>query len=87
MIGRRGFIRLLGGAAAWPVAARAQQSERMRLIGVLMSPAASDPEGQARISAFGQGLRQWGWTDGRNVRFEYRWAAGIADDIENMLQS
>jgi len=80
---RREFITLLGGAmAAWPLATSAQQAgERMRLIGVLMSPAANDPEGQARIAAFGQGLQQWGWFDSRNVRVEYRWAAGIADNI------
>ena len=79
---RREFITLLGGAAAaWPLAARAQQGERMRRIGVLMSLAADDPEGQARIAAFLQGLQQLGWTDGRNVRIDYRWAAGDADRI------
>ena len=79
---RREFITLLGGAAAaWPLAARAQQGERMRRIGVLMSSAADDPEGQARIAAFLQGLQQLGWTDGRNVRIDTRWAAGNADDI------
>ena len=76
---RREFITLLGGAAAaWPLAARAQQAERMRRIGVLMNVAADDPEGQARIAAFLQGLQQLGWTDGRNVRIDYRWAAGDA---------
>ena len=71
---RREFITLLGGAAAaWPLAARAQQRERMRRIGVLMSLAADDPEAQARIAAFLQGLQQLGWTDGRNVRIDYRW--------------
>ena len=79
---RREFITLLGGAAAaWPLAARAQQSERMRRIGVLMNLAAIDPEGQARIAAFLQGLQQLGWTDGRNVRIDYRWTAGDADHI------
>ena len=79
---RREFITLLGGAAAaWPLAARAQQGERMRRIGVLMSTAADDPEGQARIAAFLQGLQQLGWTDGRNVRIDIRWAAGDADRI------
>ena len=74
---RREFITLLGGAAAaWPLAARAQQGERMRRIGVLMHAAADDPEGQARIAAFLQGLQQLGWTDGRNVRIDYRWARG-----------
>ena len=79
---RREFITLLGGAAAaWPLAARAQQPERMRRIGVLMPLAADDPEGQARIAAFLQGLQQLGWTDGRNVRIDYRWARGDADRI------
>ena len=74
---RREFITLLGGAAAaWPLAARAQQRERMRRIGVLMNLAADDPEGQARIVAFVQGLQQSGWADGHNVRIEIRWAAG-----------
>ena len=77
---RREFITLLGGAAAaWPLAARAQQPERMRRIGVLMSLAADDPEGQARVAAFLQGLQQLGWTDGRNVRIDTRWGAGDAD--------
>ena len=66
---------------AWPLAARAQQPERMRRIGVLMSLAADDPEAQARIAAFLQGLQQLGWTDGRNVRIDTRWGAGDADDI------
>ena len=78
---RREFITLLGGAAAWPLAARAQQPERVRRIGVLMNLAADDPEGQARIAAFLQELQQLGWTDGRNVRIEYRWAAGDAERI------
>src|SRR5262245_52652406 len=76
---RRQCITLLGGAAAaWPLAARAQQGERMRRIGVLMNLAADDAEGQARLTAFLQGLQQSGWTDGRNVRIDYRWAAGNA---------
>jgi putative ABC transport system substrate-binding protein len=75
---RREFISLLGGAAAWPLAVRAQQGERVRRIGVLMNLAADDPEGQARLTAFAQGLQQLGWTDGRNVRIDYRWAAGDA---------
>ncbi len=79
---RREFITLLGGAAAaWPLAARAQQGERMRRIGVLMSVAADDPEGQARLAAFLQGLQQLGWTDGRNVRIDTRWGAGDAERI------
>jgi putative tryptophan/tyrosine transport system substrate-binding protein len=75
---RRDFITLLGGAAAWPLAARAQQPERMRRIGVLMNLAADDAEGQTRTAAFLQGLQQLGWTDGGNVRIDYRWAAGDA---------
>jgi putative tryptophan/tyrosine transport system substrate-binding protein len=79
-IGRRELLAALGGAAAaWPVAARAQQGERMRSIGVLMSLVEDDPEGQARVAAFLQGLQQLGWTDGRNVRIDIRWAAGDAD--------
>jgi putative ABC transport system substrate-binding protein len=77
---RREFITLLGGAAAWPIAAHAQQGERMRRIGVLMPLAADDLEAQARITAFVQGLQQLGWTDGRNVRIDTRWAAGNVDD-------
>jgi putative tryptophan/tyrosine transport system substrate-binding protein len=79
---RREFITLIGGAAAaWPVAARAQQPDRMRRIGVLMSLAADDPEGQARLTAFVQGLQELGWTDGRNVQIDYRWPAGDAERI------
>jgi putative tryptophan/tyrosine transport system substrate-binding protein len=79
---RRGFITLLGGAAAaWPLAARAQQGERMRSVGVLMSLVADDPEGQARVAAFRQELQQLGWIEGRNVRIDIRWAAGDADRI------
>ena len=79
---RREFITLLGGAAAaWPVAVRAQQPERMRRIGVLLSFAADDPEALASVGAFLQGLQQLGWTDGRNVRIDIRWGAGNADDI------
>jgi putative tryptophan/tyrosine transport system substrate-binding protein len=79
---RREFITLLGGAAAaWPLAALAQQGERLRRIGVLMNQAADDPAGQARLIAFVQALQQFGWTDGRNVRIDTRWAAGDADRI------
>jgi putative ABC transport system substrate-binding protein len=77
---RRGFIAGLGSAAAWPVVARAQQAERIRRIGVLMIQAADDPVGQARVKVFQQGLQQLSWTDGRNVRIDYRWAAG---NVEN----
>jgi putative ABC transport system substrate-binding protein len=77
---RRDFITLLGGAAAtWPLAARAQQRERMRRIGVLMTGAADDAEGQARLTGFLQGLQEFGWTAGRNARIDYRWAANDAD--------
>jgi putative ABC transport system substrate-binding protein len=77
---RRDFITLVGGAAAgWPLAARAQQAERMRRIGVLMNAAADDPEGQARIAAFHQGLQELGWTLGRNARIDARWGAVDAD--------
>jgi putative ABC transport system substrate-binding protein len=76
---RREFITLLGGAAGWPLAVRAPQPERMRRVGVLMHLAADDPEGQARIAAFTQGLQELRWTIGRNVRIDYRWAAGDAE--------
>jgi len=72
---RRDFITLLGGAAAWPPAARAQ-GERVRRIGVLMNLASDDPEGQDRVAAFMQGLQESGWAVGRNVRVDYRWGAG-----------
>jgi putative tryptophan/tyrosine transport system substrate-binding protein len=76
---RRAFITLLGGAAAWPLAARAQQLQRMRRIGMLMPWAAADPEAQARLTAFVQALALLGWIDGRNVRIETRWGDGNAD--------
>ena len=77
----RALITLLGGAAAWPVAARAQQAERMRRIGVLMNTAADDPEPAHSLATFVQRLQQLGWTDGRNVQIDTRWAAGDADRI------
>jgi putative ABC transport system substrate-binding protein len=76
---RREFITLLGSAAAWPLEAGAQQSGQMRRIAVIMVLAADDPEDQARVAAFQQGLAQFGWTDGRNVRIDYRWGAGDPD--------
>jgi putative ABC transport system substrate-binding protein len=84
---RREFITLLGGAAAsavsysiyWSLAARAQQGQRARRIGVLMGLRADDPESQGRLAAFAQGLQQAGWTFGENVRLEYHWGAGNAD--------
>ena len=76
---RRAFITVLGAAAAWPRAARAQQPDRVRRIGVLMNVAADDPEALARVGAFSQGLAELGWTIGRNVRVDYRWYAGNSD--------
>jgi putative ABC transport system substrate-binding protein len=81
---RRDFITLLGSAAAapslWPLTARAQQRERMRRVGFMLTALpADDPEGQARITAFAQGLERLGWSDGRNLRIDYRWGLGDAD--------
>jgi ABC-type uncharacterized transport system substrate-binding protein len=81
-IGRRQFITLLSGAAAaWPLAVRAQQGERMRRVGVLHNFAADDPLGQARNGVFLQALQEVGWTIGRNLQIETRWAAGDADRL------
>jgi len=81
MSSRREFIMLLGGATAmWPLAARAQQSKRLRRVGVLMPYAANDPQVQTRNAAFLQGLQQLGWTVGNNVQIDYRWSAGNEDD-------
>jgi len=81
---RRQFITLLGGAAAtWPLAARAQQRERMRRIGLLMTYPADDPVGQARLLALAQELAQLGWTDGRNVRIDVRWGAADPERIRS----
>jgi putative tryptophan/tyrosine transport system substrate-binding protein len=77
---RRGFISLLGGAAAWPLAARAQQGERIKRVGVLAGLAADDPLAQDRVAAFVQELHKLGWVDGRNVRIDTRWAAGNSGD-------
>jgi putative ABC transport system substrate-binding protein len=72
---RRAFITLLGGAAAaWPLAAGAQQADRMRRIGLLIQFAESDPNGQARVAAFREGLQKLGWRIGDNLRIDYRWA-------------
>ena len=76
---RQEFLTLIGGAATSPLAARAQQGERVRRIGVLMNLAADDAEGQARLAAFLQGLQEAGWAVGRNVRIDLRWGAGDAD--------
>jgi putative ABC transport system substrate-binding protein len=79
---RREFITLLSGAAvAWPIAARAQQAEQMRRIGVLMNRATDDPENRAYLAAFRQVLQQLGWPEGRNVQIDYRWASGDADFV------
>jgi putative ABC transport system substrate-binding protein len=71
---RREFISLIGGAATWPLPARAQQSERVRRVGVLMAYAESDDEAQAWVAAFREGLQKLGWVEGRNIRFDTRWA-------------
>jgi putative ABC transport system substrate-binding protein len=74
---RRDFIKMVGGAtAAWPLVARAQQGDRMRRIGVLMNTGADEPESQARLAAFMQGLQELGWSVGHNLRVDYRWSAG-----------
>src|SRR5262245_51192599 len=78
-IRRREFITLFASAAAWPLAARAQQGERVRRIGVLAAYAENDPEAQVRVVAFRQALQGLGWTEGRNIAMEYRWGAGDAD--------
>ncbi len=79
---RREFITLLGGAAAsWPLAARAQQADRMRRIGILTALAESDREAQSWVAAFGDELRKLGWTEGRNIQIDTRWATA---DVESM---
>jgi len=76
---RREFITLLGGAAAWPLVAHAQQSARVRRIGVLTNLPENDPESKSRNAAFLQALQQLGWTDGGNIRIDYRWTLGDAE--------
>ena len=84
---RREFLKLVGGSAvAWPLVARAQQPERMRRIGVLMGYAESDRQGQANVAAFRMGLQKLGWTEGRNVAIEYRWAAAEADLVQRFAK-
>jgi ABC-type uncharacterized transport system substrate-binding protein len=78
---RREFIMLIGGAAAWPLAARGQQPGRMRRIGVLTPFPADDAEGHARLTAFAQALQQLGWTVGQNVHIDYRWGPGNAETM------
>jgi putative ABC transport system substrate-binding protein len=75
---RRDFIATFGGTVVLPFVGHAQQRSRLRLVGVLMDLAADDPEGQARLTSFLQGLQEFGWTNGRNVRIEFRWGAGSA---------
>jgi ABC-type uncharacterized transport system substrate-binding protein len=76
---RRQFIRLLGGAAVWPLAAHAQQPEPMRRIGILMNRSEDSAEGQARVAALRQSLQQLGWSEGRNVRIDVRWGEDKID--------
>ena len=84
---RREFITLLGGAATWPLAASAQQRERVRRIGMLNTFAAKDPEGQARIAALLQALQPLGWTVGTNLRIDQRWGAGdVASTRKNAAE-
>ena len=81
-IGRRKFLATLGGGAAvWPLAARAQQRERMRRIGVLTNLSSDDPAQQSRVLAFAQTLAQSGWTEGRNVRIDIRWGASDPERV------
>ena len=83
---RREFITVLGGAAAWPLAARAQQGDRVRRIGVLMGGGENDPELKRGLSAFTQALADLGWTDGRNVRMDLRWGGADANRIGALAQ-
>jgi len=86
-IGRRELLAALGGAAAaWPLAARAQQPEQMRKIGVLMGFAESDPDGQAFVAAFREGLQKLGWVEGRNIRIDTRWAAGDTELMQRFAK-
>jgi putative tryptophan/tyrosine transport system substrate-binding protein len=83
---RREFIGLLGGAAAWPIAARAQQPDRMRRLGVLVGYAESDVETQSRMGAFRQKLQELGWTEGRNIHIEYRVTGADPDRIRGEVE-
>ena len=77
---RREFITLLGGAAAWPLAARAQQPAQIRRVGMLIGYTENDPETQARLAAFRQAFEQLGWKEGRSVRIDYRFAPASPDE-------
>jgi putative ABC transport system substrate-binding protein len=84
---RRDFITLVGGAAAtWPLAARAQPSEKMRRIGMLMAYAESDSVAQSYVTTFTQALQQFGWVDGRNARIDYRWGAGAVERMHALAK-
>jgi putative ABC transport system substrate-binding protein len=83
---RREFITLLGGAAAWPLAVRAQQAERMRRVGLLMGYPEGDAEGQANLAAFRRGLQELGWTEGRNIRIDVRWGAADPDKARTLAK-
>ena len=84
---RRDFIRMIvGSAAAWPLMARAQQSDQMRRIGVLMPYAEDDPETSPRLTALREGLLKLGWTEGRNIRFEHRWSASDPEALPKLAR-
>jgi putative tryptophan/tyrosine transport system substrate-binding protein len=83
---RREFIVGLGGAAAWPLAARAQQGDRIRRIGVLLAYAEGDPQVQPNLAAFAKALKELGWADGRNIRIDYRWAAADVDRMQTFAK-
>ena len=86
MIGRRDFITLLGGVAAWPLAAHAQQPERMRRVGVLNPFAENDPE-HTNVAVFRQALEKLGWTNGGNVQIDYRWGGADPEAVVNLARS
>jgi len=83
---RRRFIAVLGGAAAWPLAARAQQTERLRRVGVLMNAVKDDPGGLADVAAFRQGLTELGWVEGRNIQIEFRWPGSDIERVEALAK-
>jgi putative ABC transport system substrate-binding protein len=83
---RRDFVTLIGGAATWPLAARAQQPDRMRLVGVLMGYAENDPAAQSYVTTFRGALAKLGWTEGSNLRIELRWGAGDADKVRTFAK-